>query len=89
MKPTRIYTKPLDDVGEEWSGDEDDTVDEVIIPGTDWESVNYVYKKFPAEVSYLVLYPHYCQLRHSFHSQSMRSFLLLIFTFRAGYFSDS
>jgi len=49
VKPTRIYTKPLDDVGEEWSGDEEDTVDEVIIPGTDWESVNYVYKKFPAE----------------------------------------
>ena len=23
---------------------------QVIIPGTDWESVNYIYKKFPCEV---------------------------------------
>ena len=35
--------------GEEWSGEEDE-VEEVIIPGTDWESVNYVVKKFGCEV---------------------------------------
>ena len=28
----------------------EDEVEEVIIPGTDWESVNYVYKKFGCEV---------------------------------------
>ena len=53
VKPAKIYSKPLEDVGEgeeEWSGEEEDEVEEVIIPGTDWESVNYVYKKFPAEV---------------------------------------
>ena len=53
VKPAKIYSKPLEDVGEgeeEWSGEEEDEVEEVIIPGTDWESVNYVYKKFPCEV---------------------------------------
>jgi len=47
--PAKSFTKDLNDVGEEWSGDEDDEVEEVIIPGTDWESVNYVYKKFGCE----------------------------------------
>ena len=54
VKPAKIYSKPLEDVGEgdeEWSGEEEDAVEEVIIPGTDWESVNYVYKKFSCEVS--------------------------------------
>ena len=50
VKPTKLYSRDLEDVGEEWSGDEDDVVEEVIIPGTDWESVNYVYKKFGCEV---------------------------------------
>ena len=70
-KPAPRFTA-LDEVGEgeEWSGDEEDAVEEVrseisgylhiiilylfylqvIIPGTDWESVNYIYKKFPCEV---------------------------------------
>ena len=55
--PSKIYSKPLADLREagedEWSGeeeDEEDEVEEVIIPGTDWESVNYVYKKFGCEV---------------------------------------
>jgi len=49
-KPVPRFTA-LDEVGEgeEWSGDEEDAVEEVIIPGTDWESVNYIYKKFPCE----------------------------------------
>ena len=36
---------------EEWSGEEEEEeeVEQVIIPGTDWESVNYVYKKFSCE----------------------------------------
>ena len=53
--PSRIYSRPLVDLSEageeEWSaGEEEEEVEEVIIPGTDWESVNYVYKKFGCEV---------------------------------------
>ena len=52
-KPARgsrifIQEEPVEE-GEEWSGEEDE-VEEVIIPGTDWESVNYVVKKFGCEV---------------------------------------
>ena len=40
------YAKPLKDVAEneeeEWSGEEDDFVEENIIKGADLESVNYV-----------------------------------------------
>ena len=57
VKPSKIYSRPLVDLREageeEWSGEEEeeeeDQVEEVIIPGTDWESVNYVYKKFSCE----------------------------------------
>ena len=44
-----IQEEPVEE-GEEWSGGEEDEVEEVIIPGTDWESVNYVVKKFGCEV---------------------------------------
>eukprot|EP00092_Neocalanus_flemingeri_P075476 GFUD01093493.1.p1 GENE.GFUD01093493.1~~GFUD01093493.1.p1 ORF type:complete len:511 (+),score=129.28 GFUD01093493.1:81-1613(+) len=48
------YAEPLKDIAEndeeEWSGDEgDDFVEEVIIKGADWESVNYIVKKFSCE----------------------------------------
>eukprot|EP00091_Calanus_sinicus_P010700 TRINITY_DN24688_c0_g1_i1.p1 TRINITY_DN24688_c0_g1~~TRINITY_DN24688_c0_g1_i1.p1 ORF type:complete len:123 (+),score=32.82 TRINITY_DN24688_c0_g1_i1:250-618(+) len=47
------YAKPLKEVAEnedeEWSGEEDDFVEENIIKGADWESVNYVVKKFSCE----------------------------------------
>ena len=47
------YAKPLKEVAEnedeEWSGEEDDFVEENIIKGADWESVNYVVKKFSSE----------------------------------------
>ena len=55
VQPSKIYSRPLADLREageeEWSGEEEeeDQVEEVIIPGTDWESVNYVYKKFGCE----------------------------------------
>ena len=45
-----IQEEPVEE-GEEWSGGEEDEVEEVIIPGTDWESVNYVVKKFGCEVT--------------------------------------
>ena len=48
---SRIFIQEPVEEGEEWSGEEEDEVEEVIIPGTDWESVNYVYKKFGCEVS--------------------------------------
>ena len=62
VKPSKIYSRPLVDLREageeEWSGEEEeeeeDQVEEVIIPGTDWESVNYVYKKFGCEVRTLL-----------------------------------
>ena len=87
VKPTRIYTKPLDDVGEEWSGDEEDTVDEVIIPGTDWESVNYVYKKFPAEVSSPIILSTQKFLSLSIITQFF--FLIFKFQLHIDYFSNT
>ena len=56
VQPSKIYSRPLADLAEageeEWSAgeEEEEEVEEVIIPGTDWESVNYVYKKFGCEV---------------------------------------
>ena len=57
VQPSRIYSRPLVDLSEEgeeeWSAgeeEEEEEVEEVIIPGTDWESVNYVYKRFGCEV---------------------------------------
>jgi len=54
VNPTLKYAETLEEISEndeqEWSGDEeDDVVEEVIIPGADWESVNYVVKKFSCE----------------------------------------
>ena len=54
VQPSKIYSRPLPDLKEtgeeEWSGEEEEEeVEQVIIPGTDWESVNYVYKKFSCE----------------------------------------
>ena len=54
VQPSRIYSRPLVELSEEeeWSAgeEEEEEVEEVIIPGTDWESVNYVYKRFSCEV---------------------------------------
>ena len=47
---SRIFIQEAVEEGEEWSGGEEDEVEELIIPGTDWESVNYVVKKFGCEV---------------------------------------
>ena len=53
VNPAIKYAKPLNEIAEneeeEWSGEEDDFVEENIIKGADWESVNYVVKKFSSE----------------------------------------
>jgi len=53
VNPAIKYAKPLKEIAEnedeEWSGEEDDYVEENIIKGADWESVNYVVKKFSSE----------------------------------------
>jgi len=53
VNPVVKYAEPLKEVAEheedEWSAEEDDVVEEVIIKGADWESVNYVVKKFGCE----------------------------------------
>jgi len=53
VNPAIKYAKPLKEIAEneeeEWSGEEDDFVEENIIKGADWESVNYVVKKFSSE----------------------------------------
>ena len=62
VQPSRIYSRPLVELSEageeeeEWSAgeEEEEEVEEFIIPGTDWESVNYVYKKFGCEVRTLL-----------------------------------
>jgi len=53
VNPVIKYAKPLKEIAEnedeEWSGEEEDVEEEVIIQGADWESVNYVVKRFSCE----------------------------------------